>query len=195
MKMGKQNVLKIAALIFCISMIGSLFIVGIFSSNIENTYENTAYMEADGTFDRIELVARYYTEKVEVEGESLGVLTQSGKTNISSEHRKILQITPFGTHYHGERNFCFFLYVYNNLNHTRDRISIVGGTIEDYIYPNITIFIGLTYNTIEPNHSIFWGEYLFISVVGFIIIFTMERGINYSVKPKEYDEIEPSVYT
>lgn len=145
-----MNIRKYAKPIVIILFISISFGLGMglltAGSEVLPTIASTAEMTAYGTFDRIELVDRHFGDYngKEVEGKSLAVLYQNGSTEISANHYEVRNYWPY---YEDGINFPFFLYVYDDVNHLRERISVVGNTTEEYIYLNVTVTIALTHET------------------------------------------------
>lgn len=103
------------------------------------TYIRTdAKLSAYGEFDRVELVDRHYGNYngMEVEGKLLAVLYDHGTVSIEGRHYE-------GGFTQTDENFCFFLYVYADEDHLRERISVVGGDVEEYEYLNVTVTVSL----------------------------------------------------
>jgi hypothetical protein len=104
---------------------------------------NTSTLSADGIFDRIEIVDRHYGNwnGQEVEGNTLATLYTNGTAPIINDHYE-------GT-FSQAKQFPFWLYVYQGYNHTRERISVMGGNNTEYfLYPNVTITVSLA-NTVS----------------------------------------------
>jgi hypothetical protein len=124
-----------------------------------------------GEFDRVELVDRHYGNfnGEEIEDDLLATITEQGTVSILNEHYE-------GTFMQTTKNFCFFLYVYWGVNHLRERISVVGGTTEDFDYLNVTITVSLAIDTviIEPKDYFFVGLSVTF-VIDFVIVFLYVR--------------------
>ena len=113
-------------------------------------YTNDSIMSAEGVFDRIELVDRHYGSwnGQEVEGDVLAVLYSNGSVEISTEHYNARFLVNRTFYYTDGENYPFFLYIYDGVDHLRERISVEGGTSEDFVYLNMTVMVYLGMGTI-----------------------------------------------
>lgn len=103
------------------------------------TYENASVMTAEGIFDRVELVDRHFGDwnGQEVEGSVLAVLYENGSIEISRDH---YEARP---NYWNGTNYPFFLYIYDAVDHLRERVSVECGVPEDFVFLNVTITVSL----------------------------------------------------
>jgi len=103
------------------------------------TYENASVMTAEGIFDRVELVDRHFGDwnGQEVEGSVLAVLYENGSIEVSTDH---YEARPY---YVNRTNYPFFLYIYDAVDHLRERVSVEGGTPEEFVFLNVTITVSL----------------------------------------------------
>lgn len=112
-----------------------------------------ATLSAYGEFDRIELSNRYidWLSGVEVEGAQLASLNGNGTVSIENRHRT-------GT------TFLFILRIYADENHITEKISVVGGDVSEYEYPNLIITVSLT--TAEESYE--YSSPMFAALMGFV---------------------------
>ena len=133
---------------------------------------NVSYLTAVGTFDRVELVDRHFGDfnGQEVEGASLAVVYNSGDSVlISTAHYKV---SSFNRYYANGTNYPFYLYVYNQTEHLRERISVVGGTSEDFVYLNLTVTVSLSDVKVYIEQITYPGMFAAVScyAIAFLII-------------------------
>lgn len=154
----------IAVLCFCTALI-----VAPQTTTYEHlSFDNDSVMTAEGVFDRVELVDRHFGDYngQEVEGSVLAVLYENGSIEISSDH---YEARP---NYENDTNYPFFLYIYDGIDHLRERISVEGGTPEEFIFLNVTITASLskiaTTRTVEMWRL---AEAFCLFVVGMFFVF------------------------
>ena len=127
-----------------------------------STFFNDSYMIAEGTFDRVELVDRHFgsINGQEVEGALLAVLYENGTVEVDRDH--------YLGAFRDDVTFPFFLYVYDGIDHLRERITVEGGGIlMEFIFLNVTVSI--TLDMIEGTKVI--KDYLpFLVGIGLVFI-------------------------
>jgi hypothetical protein len=138
--MTKKHPIFMACVIITVLCFCAAIIVFPQTEMIERpTFYNTSVMTAEGSFDRIELIDRHFGDYngQEIEGDILAVLYKNGSIEISEEH---YEARP---NYNDDTNYPFFLYVYDGIDHLREKISVEGGTSEEFIYLDIIVTISL----------------------------------------------------
>jgi hypothetical protein len=136
---NKHPVFKICVIIAVLCFCAAIIVFPQTETKERPIFNNTSVMTAEGSFDRVELIDRHFGDYngQEVEGDVLAVLYENGSIEISEEH---YEARP---NYNDGINYPFFLYVYDEVDHLREKISVEGGTSEDFIYLNVIVTISL----------------------------------------------------
>ena len=139
-------------------------------TKVDEEYNNS-YLSAVGEFDRIELVDRHFGNwnGMEVEGETLAVVYNSGDSVlISTKHYE----TVFYERYYDNVTYLFYLYVYDSVDHLREKISVVSGINEEFIYLNVTVTVSLDYVKEYSTYTTYPGSFACIigNVFGIVFI-------------------------
>ncbi len=168
MKMSSKTsfrILSVALIVICFS--AALIVLQYDIPLEEPTLLNASVMTAEGTFDRVELVDRHFGDwnGQEVEGALLAVLYEHGSVEISRNHYEVRGNYANGT------NYPFFLYIYDGVDHLRERISVEGETLEEFVYLNVTvtILLGKVEGIRTFNGAI--GTSIFLVAMGGFFIF------------------------
>ena len=124
-------------------------IIGWTASAPHTVIKTDATFSASGEFDRVALDDRHLGNwnGIEVEGVLLASLDSSGTVSIIEKHYE-------GSFTRTYMNFCFFLYVYADEDHLREKISVMGGDTEKYEYLNITITVSLATKEVSIERNL-----------------------------------------
>jgi hypothetical protein len=119
-----------------------------FSSHTWKGEYPNATMTVEGQFDRIELKdAHYGNYNGEwVIDELVAVATTNGTVSIANTHYE-------GSYIRDTTNFFFVLEVRDGITRYNDTLDVMGGDIETYYYPNLTVTISLEKDVVTEAYD------------------------------------------